>query len=104
MRTAVADLLPLPALEGLTDQQRRGTACVWNHGHGSLTTTTAIDLGERQASDGTTCFLRGCKACAQALVIPTLQDHTNSCEQCVDDYTRCETGAGLVRLVRETRR
>lgn len=103
MPTAVADLLPVPSLDGLTDQQRRGAACVWNDSHHPLTATTAIDLGERQDSDGTL-FLRGCKACAQSLVMAALHKHTNTCEQCVDNYQECETGRSLVRLVRETRR
>jgi hypothetical protein len=101
--TAVANLLPLPDLTGLTDQQQRGSACTFDGRHTSLTATTAVDLGE-QTTGGITLFLRACKACTQAQALHTLQTHSGTCEQCVDDYTQCPTGVGLVRLVRETRR
>ncbi|MFE9476754.1 hypothetical protein [Streptomyces griseofuscus] len=33
-----------------------------------------------------------------------LLDHSQTCEPCVDDHTRCPTGLALVRAVREARR
>ncbi|WP_225825562.1 hypothetical protein [Streptomyces naphthomycinicus] len=104
MSTAVADLLPLPDLDGLNAEQRRGAACVFDGRHSALTATTAVDLGEHQDSDGTNLFLRACKACTQRQALTELQTHSASCEPCVIDHTRCPTGLGLVRLVRETRR
>ncbi|MFG2639301.1 hypothetical protein ACGFX8_37845, partial [Streptomyces sp. NPDC048362] len=99
MFTAVAELLPLPRLDGLTDQQRRGAVCVWDADHGPLSTPTAIDLGEWGA-DGTTLFLRGCKACALPLVMDALQRHSPDCRDCTADYRDCATGLALVRLGR----
>lgn len=104
MPTAVAILLPVPELDGLTDQQRRGAACVWDDRHSPLTATTAIDLGEHSDAEDTTCFLRACKLCTQRRALTALQEHSGECEPCVIDYTHCPTGLGLVRLVRDTRR
>lgn len=102
MITAVAELLPLPDLDGLTDQQTRGATCVWDST--PLTATTAIDLGEQQAADGTHWFPRACRPCTLPRAMRALQEHCGLCEQCVDDHTKCPTGLGLVRLVREARR
>ena len=96
------DVLPLPAYEDLTEQQRRGATCVW--GASQLTTTTAIDLGERHAADGTSWFPRACRPCTQPRALRALHLHSAMCEQCADDHTQCPTGLGLVRLVREARR
>lgn len=95
-------LLELPDVDDLSDDQRRGTICVW--GDSPLTPLSAVDLGERQADDGTSWFPRACRPCAVGRAMNALQDHSGSCEQCVDDHTQCPTGLGLVRLVRETRR
>lgn len=102
MITAVADLLPLPDLDGLTDQQTRGATCVWDGT--PLTATTAIDLGERHADDGTSWFPRACRPCTLPRAMSALQAHAGMCEPCVDDHTQCPTGLALVRLVREARR
>lgn len=104
MTAAVLDLLPLPDLDALTDQQRRGAICVWDSRHGVLTTTTAVDLGEYPAGDGTVCFLRACKACAQRFALEALQIHSGSCEPCAIDHTQCPPGLALVRMVRDARR
>ncbi|MFI2761438.1 hypothetical protein ACH5A3_21590 [Streptomyces echinatus] len=104
MSTAVASLLPLPDLDGLTAEQRRGAACVFDGRHSGLTTMTAIDLGEHRDSEGATLFLRACKACTQRHALAVLQDHSAHCEPCAIDHTQCPTGLGLVRLVRDTRR
>ncbi|ARP70277.1 hypothetical protein LK07_11345 [Streptomyces pluripotens] len=100
MHTA-ADLLPVPKLDGLTDQQARGATCVWDET--PLTATTAIDLGERTATEGRRCFPRACRPCAMRKAMDALLAHNGSCEQCVDDHTQCPTGLGLVRAVREAR-
>ena len=46
--TAMLALLPLPDLDGLSEQQVRGAACVWTGV--VLTPATAVDLGRRTAS------------------------------------------------------
>lgn len=100
--TAPAPLLPLPGYSTLTEEQRRGATCVWDGT--PLTTPTAIDLGEQQAGDGTHWFPRACRPCTLPRAMQALQEHSGMCEPCVDDYTQCPTGVGLVRLVREARR
>ena len=96
-------ILLLPAYDTLSPRQKRGSACVWEDGV-ALSPATAVDLGERHDTDGTTLFPRACKACTQRQAMRALQDHSGSCEQCVDDYTHCPVGLALVRLVREARR
>lgn len=98
---AVEALVLLPFAE-LPDDRRRGAVCLWDGV--PLSADTAIDLGERQADDGTSWFPRGCRACVLAQAMRALQLHTQSCEQCTDDFTQCLTGHGLVRLMREARR
>lgn len=39
-----------------------------------------------------------------ALAYRALLEHTQSCEQCIDDYRECPTGRALVRTVRDARR
>jgi hypothetical protein len=97
----VLGLLTLPDVDDLSEAQRRGAVCVW--GDSPLTPLSAVDLGERH-DDGTSWFPRACRPCAVGRAMNALQDHSGSCEQCVDDHTQCPTGLGLVRLVRETRR
>ncbi|MEU0332246.1 hypothetical protein [Streptomyces sp. NPDC006193] len=104
MQTVAMDLLPLPPADGLTAEQRRGAACVWDGRHSALTATTAIDLGEHPAGDGTTLFLRACKSCTQRRAMDALQHHSATCEPCLIDHTQCQAGLELVRLVRDTRR
>jgi hypothetical protein len=41
---------------------------------------------------------------AAASAYRALLDHTQTCEQCVEDFQECPTGRALVRTVRETRR
>jgi hypothetical protein len=98
----VLALLALPDVDDLSDDQRRGAVCVW--GDSPLTPLSAVDLGERQADDGTNWFPRGCRWHAQRRAMEALQAHSGSCEQCVDDHAQCPAGLGLVRLVKETRR
>jgi len=98
----VLALLALPDVDDLSDEQRRGAVCVW--GDSALSPLSAVDLGERQAGDGTSWWPRACRAHAQRHAMEALQDHSGLCEQCVDDHALCPTGLGLVRLVKETRR
>lgn len=105
MRTAVADLLPLPPLDGLTQQQVRGITCVWDGI--ALTPDTAIDLGERtmnRLGEPVRWFPRGCRRCTGEAAYRLLLEHAPLCEQCVDDSSNCPTGTGLNRLIREARR
>ena len=99
MTTTIVDLLHLPDPDGLTDQQTRGTTCVWDGT--PLTTTTAIDLGERTAADGTSWFPRACQPCARRRVMQALSEH--ECTECVGTNL-CEAAQALIRLAREARR
>lgn len=101
---AALALLPLPDVDDLTAEQRRGAVCVWGASEKPLTTEAAIDLGERQDADGTSWFPRACRDCARREATYALHYHTTMCEQCVDDAPRCVQGDGLLRLVREMRR
>ncbi|MDQ0991626.1 hypothetical protein [Streptomyces sp. V3I7] len=101
----VRKLLPLPAINGLSQQQVRGMTCVWDGI--ALTGATAIDLGPRRlrwCGHVIQWFPRGCRPCVLPRAMEKLHLHTQSCEQCVYDFTQCATGRGLVRLIRETRR
>ena len=96
-------LLPLPDLTRLTEQQRRGTACVWD---GVPLPADAVGLGQHTI-DGRTAFLRGCRLCVRAYVNGTAAAHRAMCVHCVavadsrDDATPCETAEALRRLVQE---
>jgi len=97
-------LLPLPALDGLSQEQVRGAACVWCTA--GLDTATAVDLGERRHKrlDGHySTFPRSCRRCAAEAAIRAVRDHASWCEQCVDDASNCDTRAQLEQLARETR-
>jgi len=99
--TAVVDL---PSVTGLSEQQVRGTACVWC---GVILDDTAVDFGAQKAQfagSETSWFPRGCGRCVADRAYRTLLDHAPLCEQCVDDASTCETGVSLRRLMREGRR
>ncbi|MFI5684664.1 hypothetical protein [Streptomyces sp. NPDC051636] len=105
----VLELLALPPLDGLADEKTRGAACVW--GAEPLSIETAVDLGEQTSllkgstsRVGMRWFPRACRPCVRRQAMTALQEHTGSCEQCVDDFSQCDTGLALVRLVRECRR
>ena len=94
-------LLPLPALDGLSQEQVRGAACVWCTA--VLDTATAVDLGERRHKrlDGHySTFPRACRRCAAKVARDAIADHAGSCEQCVEDASLCETRATLEQIVR----
>lgn len=101
----VLALLILPGLDTLTEQQVRGTACVWDGV--PLTNGVAVDLGPREASRAGqpfSWFPRACRKCTHDRAFAALHEHAPTCEQCVDDAGRCETGRALQRLMREYRR
>lgn len=101
----VLALLALPALDGLSEQQVRGQACVWDGV--ILSAETAVDLGPRRKRrlDGEyDWFPRGCKACTGTEAYRALLDHASSCEQCIVEASRCEVGRDLWRLVRDGHR
>lgn len=98
-------VLQLPSLEGLTEQQVRGQACVWDGV--PLVGISAVDLGARTASRAgrsTRWFPRGCPRCVVEAALRALHAHAPSCGQCVDDAARCPQGLGLRRLMRGVRR
>jgi hypothetical protein len=97
--------LPLPAYNGLSEQQVRGFTCVWDGV--ALSPGTAVDLGPRtfkRLGEPVQWFPRACRRCALAQAMQALVKHGQSCEQCVDDHTQCPPGLNLVRAVREARR
>jgi hypothetical protein len=98
-------LLPLPDVGSLSAPQVRGKSCVWCAG--VLASEAVVDLGPRRLKHldtHTQWFPRACRPCTAAIALSTLHTHAPSCEQCVDDAGRCETGRGLYRLVRDNRR
>lgn len=102
---SVLSLLLFPSLDELSEEQVRGTACVWDGI--PLSTATAVDLGERKVKllDGAiSMFPRGCRPCTAKAAHKALLAHAGSCEQCVDDAGSCETGQALIRISREARR
>ena len=95
-------ILPLPDHNSLSQQQVRGTACVWCGV--ALAPDTAVDLGERRIrvlDDHVTTFPRGCRQCTGQAAYNALFDHSPMCEQCVNNAAGCETGRQLRRLVKE---
>lgn len=95
-------LLPLPDPATLSEPRLRGGECVWGCGT-QLTGDTAVDLGERiSRAHGTKAhwFPRACRRCAADAAYAELKAHTRTCEQCVDDVSRCETGMSLNRVMR----
>lgn len=98
-------LLVFPGLDELSEEQVRGTACVWSGT--TITTATAVDLGERRVRmlDGAiSMFPRACRPCVAEQALAALHEHAPGCEQCVDEAGVCETGRVLTRLIREYRR
>jgi hypothetical protein len=104
----VLTILALPALDELTDDQTRGTTCVW-HGGERLTAETAVDLGEHLSplhgsSSPMRWFPRACQSCTADRAHRGLFTHCATCKDCADGTDRCGTGRSLYRLVREYRR
>ncbi len=101
---AIRVLIPLPSIEGLSEQQVRGNTCVWDGI--ALTPATAIDLGPRRIRhlDGSLrWFPRGCHRCVETAALRMLHDHAMACPACGDDYPACQIGLTLNRLLRECR-
>jgi len=99
------ELMDLPAVGDLSEQQVRGAACVWCGI--VLHSGIAVDLGQRSVRllDGAvTMFPRSCRRCVADRAYQAILGHTMSCEQCVDEPARCDTGRALNRLIRENRR
>lgn len=107
----VLDVLALPPLEGLNDDQTRGSACVWCGD--LLTIETAVRLGEHMTPvegstslSGMRTFPRGCRKCVGDRAHRGLFTHGSTCRLCASEETAatCAVGRGLYRLVREHRR
>jgi hypothetical protein len=99
-----ASLLPLPSLDGLSEQQIRGAACIW--GGEPLNTDNAVDLGERTTRRGGQAlrwFPRACRRDVQTAALNALHEHAPDCEQCITDGMRCDTGRTLNRIARRYR-
>jgi len=98
-------LLPLPDWADLSEQQVRGKTCVWDGA--LLDSSTAVDLGSRRLklSDGhITMFPRACRPCVATHAHRTLHNHAPTCESCVDNAAKCDTGRALYQLIRDHRR
>lgn len=99
-----SDKLELPVLDTLTEQQVRGTACVWDGV--PLGGIRAFDLGPREGKRlGTpfSWFPRGCPTCTMSQAQRALQVHAPTCDECKGDDAPCEIGRGLYRLMRGAR-
>lgn len=94
--------VPLPELDTLTERQRGGRVCVWCAV--TLSTTTAVDLGERvERGRGLRWFPRGCYVCVDLMTYRALLDHTQACTQCAAGLRRCPTETALTRTLRALR-
>lgn len=62
---------PLPPVESLSNEQRRGANCVWCSAE--MTATTAVDLGARPERGGASVFIfpRRCRTCPKEALCPT---------------------------------
>ena len=106
----VLEVLALPALDELSDDQTRGRACVWCGAQ--LTIESAVPLGEHMAPiegtsvSGMRCFPRACHRCVSDRAHRGLFAHGSTCALCAGKETAedCLVGRGLYRLVREHRR
>lgn len=103
-REALA-LLPLPALDGLTEAQVRGRDCVWCGI--VLTAETAIDCGPRRKKHLGTAydwFPRSCTSCTGGAALRALHDHAPACKECCAYAGGCDTGRILLSLIRDGHR
>jgi hypothetical protein len=103
IREALA-LLPLPSLDGLTEPQVRGTACVWDGV--PLLRVAAVNLGPRpkkRLGQPWQWFPQACPRCVREAAIRALREHHGMCEQCTDDATICRIRRALEQLAREGR-
>ncbi|MGW3099515.1 ATP-binding protein [Streptomyces sp. NPDC001102] len=107
----VLEVLAMPALDGLSEEQVGGRTCIWCVS--LLTIETAVQLGEHltdvgasAAVTGMRAFLRGCRSCVQDRAHRGLFTHGSTCDLCRDEQAadECVVGRGLYRLVRETSR
>ncbi|MFI2617933.1 hypothetical protein [Streptomyces sp. NPDC018584] len=97
--------IELPDPCGLAEEQLCGRRCVWCTA--SLDNTIAVDLGERREVSAygsvSRWFPRSCRRCGFDHIYQALLGHTQSCEQCADDLTRCSVGTGLRMAMRAVR-
>ncbi|QEV18653.1 hypothetical protein [Streptomyces alboniger] len=95
----------LPDPSGLAEDQVCGRRCVWCVT--SLSTDAAVDFGERREVSPhggvSSWHPRCCRPCGFEHVYRALLDHTQSCEQCADDLTRCAVGKALRMAMRQVR-
>lgn len=106
----VLEVLALPALDRVTEEQVGGRACVWCRDQ--LTIETAVPLGEHMtdvdestAVSGMRAFPRGCRKCVHDRAHRGLFAHGSTCSLCRsgESAADCTVGRGLYRLVRENR-
>jgi hypothetical protein len=100
-------LLPLPQLlHLLTADQLRGADCVWCYER--LNTATAYDLGTQTGTINgvidSLWYPRACPGCVGQKARKAYYEHSQSCEQCVDDSTLCSEQQALRVLSRRVGR
>ena len=95
-------ILALPSLDDLTDDQTRGATCVW--GGEELTTAIAVDLGWQMTPlQGSTSPMRwsprACPKCTLERARRALFAHSGtSCRDCADTDGACSVARGLQDL------
>ncbi|MFF0222611.1 hypothetical protein [Streptomyces sp. NPDC004629] len=76
-------LLPLPRIRGLTEDQVCGRACVWCRT--SLTAGAVMSLGPRRrpgTESGACWYPRGCTMCVRAEARRVVDLHARTCSTC----------------------
>lgn len=100
-RTPTEVLQPFPLdVTGLSEQQRRGTICVYD---GTALGSDAVDLGQRPHGQ-ITVFPRACPRCTTTAAKAAIADHKAHCELCVEGDIPCAIRDALNVLTRGLRR
>jgi hypothetical protein len=92
--------LRLPSLDGLTEQQVRGLACVWD-GVPFEDDEQAVDLGprrKRHLGREWEWHPRGCALCVTVQALAALYEHVDECGECSTADALCPAGRQLYRL------
>lgn len=102
-RQQVLAAIVLPPLDGLTEAQVRGTACVWHGVH--LTPETAVPLGPRTKKwlgETYQWFPSGCKRCVGDRACTAMFLHGRDCPECWRG-SDCPFAVAVRQLMREAR-
>lgn len=94
-------LLALPTRDTLSEQQIRGSHCIWDGI--TLAPATAVDLGPRRirrAGSHIDWYPRACRRCTSDAAFRALHRHVPECGDRGEEIT-CPVCRGLLRLIRE---